>query len=192
MLLANDLVNPIANSGALSDPVCPLSEHFFAISGRSIRDVTGRDDSQPQQHGQLPGIDLVGLDLRLGNQPNLIRIGNRDGLNRLDLFQYLAQPCPVQAALEDDLHSPCQRLHHLAEGKRVVVFDASFQHDYASVVLDTDNRIPLVIVYASVVHDRTSVRCDGPPWPHPLGTGYTITASTRRRFCLSYYLKAKI
>jgi hypothetical protein len=96
---------------------------------------------------QNAGIDLVGLDLRLGNDARLEGIGQHNVLPRHGLFQNLEQPVSVHAGLKD-YPTPGPSSHQRNKLLRAEVIDASSFQNHSLCVEHTEDTVAFVIVDA--------------------------------------------
>jgi hypothetical protein len=87
VLGAKEPMNAIAHHRAMPHKETTLAQHLFNLSGGLPADVHPRNETAAQQIGQNVGIDLVGLDLRLGNDSRFERVSQHDVLPRHGLFQ---------------------------------------------------------------------------------------------------------
>jgi hypothetical protein len=96
---------------------------------------------------QNAGTDLVGLDLRLGNDARLEGIGQHNVLPRHGLFQNLEQPVSVHAGLKD-YPTPGPSSHQRNKLLRAEVIDASSFQNHSLCVEHTEDTVAFVIVDA--------------------------------------------
>ena len=118
-----------------------------------LGDVDARNQIGPQQIGQRSGVDLIGLDLGLGDDPRLKRVGQHDVLGGHHLLENLVEPVPVHARFEDD-PAPRPPLDEPPKISADRVLDAPLAEHLAVAINHAIDAVSLVIIDANEARFR--------------------------------------
>ena len=80
-------MDAIAQHGAQARPVEPLAQEVLTRPRLRARDVSPRHQVPAQECAQGKGIQPIGLNLRIGDQPGLKRVGQHHFFHFLNLFE---------------------------------------------------------------------------------------------------------
>ena len=97
-----------------------------------------------QQRAQGVRVEPVGLDLRIGDEPRLERMGQNDLFDLLDLFEKIVGEPPVPAGFEHRLARPSEGFEELNQAVRGVPVNAGFPQRPAPFVLCAEHTVLLV------------------------------------------------
>src|SRR6266542_3064002 len=115
-----------------------------------------RHQVAPQQRAQCVRIEPVRLDLRIGNEPRLVGMGQHHLLYPFELFKLIVNEAPIPARFHYRLVWPSQARKKLSETKRRVALHAGFPQLPASLIHCAKHTILLVNVYSNVIHENSS------------------------------------
>src|SRR6266446_2856194 len=149
-------MNAIAQHGAKSRPIESLPQKIFAHSRLAPRHMGARHQVAPQQRAQCVGIEPVRLDLRIGNQPCLVGMGQHHLFYPFELFKLIVNEAPIPARFHYRPAWPSQARKKLSETKRRVALHAGFPQLPASLIHCAKHTILLVNVYSNVIHENSS------------------------------------
>src|SRR5690606_8222497 len=99
-----------------------------------------------QQIGELLGVELVGLDLRLGDDPRLVRVSQHDLVDSWHPVEHVVKLAPVPARLHRHFRAAGQAVENGAKPLSRVAGDASLNKAPAITVDRRNNRVALVVV----------------------------------------------
>jgi len=111
-MFVKEVMYPILNHRPHFHKIQPVSQELPPVPYLLSRNVAGEEHVSSQQSGKYLGVDLVGLILRLGNQPGLPWV--RQGDIYAELLQYVVNLDPqVARGLYDGLHivTECEKFH---------------------------------------------------------------------------------
>src|SRR5947207_15261925 len=146
----------VTKNGAHRCPMDSLAQRSFAHSRLGPRQMGARDQVAPQQGAQCVGIEPVRLDLRIGNQPRLVGMGQHHLLYPFELFKLIVNAAPIPARFHYRLAWPSQARKKLSETKRRVALHAGFSPLPASLLHCAEHTGLLVNVYSNVIHENSS------------------------------------
>jgi hypothetical protein len=150
-------VDTVAHHRAHAHVEQPLANDVLARAIRLIRRVDRRDEVAAQQGGERPRVDLVGLDLRLGDQPRLVRVREHHVLDAVEFAEFVVDPAPVPARLDHDLAGFGEALEVGGKRRHLVVNDAGLADASADGVHGGRHGVFLVVVDSSVEHSVAKV-----------------------------------
>src|SRR6266480_2322028 len=149
-------MDAVTQHGAQPCPIESLPEKIFAHSRLAPRHMGARHQVAPQQRAQCVGIEPVRLDLRIGNQPRLVGMGQHHLLYPFELFKLIVNAAPIPARFHYRLAWPSQARKKLSETKRRVALHAGFSQLPASLIHCAKHTVLLVNVYSNVIHENSS------------------------------------
>src|SRR5438552_14202452 len=149
-------MDAVTQHGAQPCPIESLAQKIFAHSRLAPRHMGARHQVAPQQRAQCVGIEPVRLDLRIGNQPRLVGMGQHHLLYPFELFKLIVNAAPIPARFHYGLAWPSQARKKLSETKRRVALHAGFSQLPASLIHCAKHTVLLVNVYSNVIHENSS------------------------------------
>src|SRR5881397_2474366 len=149
-------MDAVTQHGAQPCPIESLPQKIFAHSRLAPRHMGARHQVAPQQRAQCVGIEPVRLDLRIGNQPRLVGMGQHHLLYPFELFKLIVNAAPIPARFHYRLAWPSQARKKLSETKRRVALHAGFSQLPASLIHCATHTVLLVNVYSNVIHENSS------------------------------------
>src|SRR6266496_1140806 len=149
-------MDAVTQHGAQPCPIESLPQKIFAHSRLAPRHMGARHQVAPQQRAQCVGIEPVRLDLRIGNQPRLVGMGQHHLLYPFELFKLIVNEAPIPARFHYRLAWPSQARKKLSETKRRVALHAGFPQLPASLIHCAKHTVLLVNVYSNVIHENSS------------------------------------
>src|SRR5206468_11482926 len=149
-------MDAVTQHGAQPCPIESLPQKIFPHSRLAPRHMSARHQVAPQQRAQCVGIEPVRLDLRIGNQPRLVGMGQHHLLYPFELFKLIVNAAPIPARFHYRLAWPSQARKKLSETKRRVALHAGFPQLPASLIHCAKHTVLLVNVYSNVIHENSS------------------------------------
>src|SRR6266536_2789278 len=149
-------MDAVTQHGAQPCPIESLPQKIFAHSRLAARHMGARHQVAPQQRAQCVRIEPVRLDLRIGNEPRLVGMGQHHLLYPFELFKLIVNEAPIPARFHYRLVWPSQARKKLSETKRRVALHAGFPQLPASLIHCAKHTILLVNVYSNVIHENSS------------------------------------
>src|SRR5206468_8978590 len=149
-------MDAVTQHGAQPCPIESLPQKIFPHSRLAPRHMGARHQVAPQQRAQCVGIEPVRLDLRIGNQPRLVGMGQHHLLYPFELFKLIVNAAPIPARFHYRLAWPSQARKKLSETKRRVALHAGFSLLPASLIHCAKHTVLLVNVYSNVIHENSS------------------------------------
>src|SRR5213078_4654112 len=116
----------------------------LARTSLPARHMHRRNEVASQKRSQPIGIQPVGLDLRLGNQSGLVRVGHTDRFNLFDTLEPIVDRLTVPACLNHHPALAAQRAKKLSETSSQIALDAGFPQPPASTLLRNTNTVAFV------------------------------------------------
>ena len=147
-------MDAITQSCSLFHPEDALTYHLLALASLFGRNMDLMDKVASAQLGQFARIDLVGLDLRLGDEMGAKGICQLDGIDRGDILKDLIELIPVPTGLKDHVENSRQLIEKVFEPRRGVPVYANLGQTSTLFVYRACDAIVLVIINSDVcVHE---------------------------------------
>lgn len=156
-LPGDDGVHAVAQHRAHTHQEQPLADDMLAGAVGGRRRVDGGHQIAAQERGEGAGVEPVGLDLRVGDQPGLERMRQHHVLDAVDLAEFVIEPAPVPAGLHHDAAGLGQTGEVRREGGGLVLIDAGLADASAGGVLRGHHGITLMVVDSGVEHSSRSL-----------------------------------
>ena len=100
-------------------------------------------------------VQPVGLDLGIGNEPCLVRMGQHHFLNLLKLFELLMHQAPVPARFHHRLAWTIQTGQKLRKTIRGIAFHSPLPQFAPRLIQRAKHAVLLVHIHSNVVHENS-------------------------------------
>ena len=135
----------------------PLADDVLARAVGRIGRMHGGQQVAAQERGERTGVEPVGLDLRVGDEPGLERMRQHHVRDTVDLAELVVEPAPIPAGLHDDAAGFGQGMEVGGKSRRIVVVNAGLAEARASGVLGGHHGVAFMVVDSGVEHRASTV-----------------------------------